>query len=82
MTDLTNRYRSHTKPVHKDKQMQMKVESLALAEVKMYIEDRLQSCEDKVATLTTTLALEQQPTFWHGTAISAMQHIDSVHNGI
>ena len=27
----------------------MKVESLALAEVMMYIEDRLQSCEDEVA---------------------------------
>ena len=29
--------------------MQVKVESLALAEVMTYIEDRLQSCEDKVA---------------------------------
>ena len=48
MTDFTNRYRSYTKPVDKDKQMQVKVESLALAEVMMYIEDRLQSCEDEV----------------------------------
>ena len=29
--------------------MQVKVESLALAEVMMYTEDRLQSCEDEVA---------------------------------
>ena len=49
MTDFTNRYMSYTKPVDKDKQMQMKVESPALAEVMMYIEDRLQSCEDEVA---------------------------------
>ena len=48
MTNFTNRYRSYTKLVDKDKQMQVKVESLALAEVMMYIEDRLQSCEDEV----------------------------------
>ena len=50
-TDFTNRYRSYTKPIDKDKQMQVKVESLALAEVMMYIENRLQSCEDEVALL-------------------------------
>ena len=49
MTDFTNRYRSYTKPVDKDKRMQGKVESLALAEVMMYIDDRLQSFEAKVA---------------------------------
>ena len=41
MTDFTNRYRSYTQPVDKDKQMEVKVKSLALAEVMMYIEDRL-----------------------------------------
>ena len=43
MTDFTNRYRSYTQPVDKDKKMEVKVKSLALAEVMMYIEDRLYS---------------------------------------
>ena len=33
MTDFTNRYRSYTKLIDKDKEMQVKVESLALAEL-------------------------------------------------
>ena len=49
MTDFTSRYRSYTKLEDKDKQMKVKVESFTLAEVMMYIEDRLQSCEDEVA---------------------------------
>ena len=40
MTDFT-KDPGVTKPVDKEKQMQVKVESLALAEVMMYIEDRL-----------------------------------------
>ena len=48
MTDFT-KDPGVTKPLDKEKQMQVKVESLALAEVMMYIEDRLQLCEDKVA---------------------------------
>ena len=59
MTDFTNRYRSYTKPVDKDKQMQVKLESLALAEVTMYIEDRLQSCEDEVAPFVKLLEMKK-----------------------
>ena len=59
MTDFTNRYRSYTKPVDKDKQMQVKVERLALAKVIMYIEDRLLSCEDEVAPFVKLLEVRK-----------------------
>ena len=59
ITDFTNRYRSYTKPVDKDKQMQVKVERLALAEVMMYIEDRLQPCEDEVAPFVKLLEVRK-----------------------
>ena len=72
MTGFTNRYKSYTKPVDEDKQMQVNVESLALAEVINYIEDRLQSCEDEVAPFVKLLevrkfychCLEQLGTFY------------------
>ena len=47
------------KPVDKDKQMQVKVENLALAEVMFYSEDRLQPCEDEVAPLVKLLKVRK-----------------------
>ena len=39
--------------------MQVKVERLALAEVMMYIEDRLQPCEDEVAPFVKLLEVRK-----------------------
>ena len=47
------------KPVDKDKKMQVKVESLALAEAMFYIEDRLQSCEDEVEPFVKLLEVRK-----------------------
>ena len=59
ITDFKNRYWSYKKSVDKDKQMQVKFESLALTEVMMCIEDSLQSSEDEVAPFAKLLEVRK-----------------------